>query len=254
MKPRFYMYLFWYLTAICRTCFGQDSSSHQTVFPPGIDLQFGAGYLAVRDENLSDEKYEGSSSGFALQWSHYHETYGFRITMFRQQALRIRNYNVSAEATQSGFNFVNLYPAGTFDLFNKRAFVFLGPCVDIFIYNRLQNIALNYSYKSDARLYFLGVRAEAIMPLGGLFQVEGAVQLSLISVGNGSSNAANSGTTKLLMAWDGFRGHAEIGVRYYPIKRVSLRTGYAIEITRINSWNYILESVDNAFLSLAYHF
>ena len=249
MKQTFY-FLLCYLPVFCRPCFAQDSTSYQTVFPSGIDLQYNTGYVAVRDDYLSDERYGGSLSGFALQWSRYHETYGFRIGMFYQHTSRVTDYNVSADVTLSGFHFVDLYPVGTFDLFDKRVFLSLGPCADVFVYDRLQNMAENYAFKSNASLFSLGGRAETIIQLGGGFQADGGVQLSLFSLVGGT----NSGDTKLLMPWGGLQGEAEIGARYYLIKCVSLRAGYDLQIMRINSWDYILASSDNGFLSLAYHF
>jgi hypothetical protein len=49
-------------------------------------------------------------------------------------------------------------------------------------------------------------------------------------------------------------GGLEIGARYYPLKNVSLKAGYLLEILRISSWNFILSSSDNVFFSLSYNF
>ena len=94
-----------------------------------------------------------------------------------------------------------------------------------------------------------------ILPFNGGFQLEGALQLGLLSLGGGTSNDPNNtASITLLTAFAGFRGHAEIALRYYLYTGVSVAAGYRLEVTRISSWNEILSSTDNAFASLAYHF
>jgi hypothetical protein len=180
--------------------------------------------------------------------------------MLYQKASSVRNYNISAEVTQADFNLVNIYPVGTFDLFEKRAFVSLGPEADVLFYFRRQNIAQNTDaepnvYQSAAWLFSLGGRAEAILPVSVEFQVEGVLQLSLVSLGGGTGNTQQNSTgMRMLTPFAGMHGCAEIGVRWYPIESVSLRAGYTLDVTRIDSWNYLLLSSDNAIIQLSYHF
>ncbi len=260
MKKRSLILLWSCFVAATTNCLGQDSTTHQTLFPCGISVQAGAGYLALRDEHISDEKYAGSSSWFALLWSRFHETYGFRIGMTYQKALRVTNFNISAEVTQGAFTLANLYPIGTWTLLGKDAFVYLGPSAEAFVYYRRQNIAQNTDaspnvYQSNVWLVSLGAGAEMILPFNGGFQLEGALRLGLLSLGGGTGNDPNTTIQNtLLTAFAGFRGHTEIGLRYYLFTGVSVAAGYRLEVTRISSWNEILSSTDNAFASLAYHF
>jgi hypothetical protein len=110
MNARSRILLWWCIVAAAIYCRSQDSTTHQTVFSGGIGAQGGVGYLAIRDEHISEEKYAGPSVSGALQWSRFHETYGFRIGMSYLKASQIKNYNISADVTQGTFNLVYLYP------------------------------------------------------------------------------------------------------------------------------------------------
>jgi hypothetical protein len=248
------------LFVLSSSCFSQDSLASQMSFPSGISVQASTGYLAMKDEHISKERYSGSVSGFALQWSRYHETYGFRIGMFYQKASPIRNFTISADLAQGGFSFVSLYPAGTLNLFGIRGVVSLGPSSEIFLYYRRQNIAQNPNdglelYQSGGWLFSFGGRGELEVPFSAVFQAEAAMQLGLLSLGGGTGNTSGSTTgLRLLTVFTGMRGGTELGVRYYPFNFISLRAGYSFEILRIDSWNYVLEATDNVFASLEYHF
>jgi hypothetical protein len=260
MKTIPFVLIPWCFLVASINCFGQDSTTHQTVFRSGIDLQGGVGYLAIRDDHISNERYAGSSSWLALNWSRFHETYGFRIGMIYQKASNIKNFNVSAEVTKGAFNLVNLYPIGNFGLVGKDVFAYLGPSADVIVYYRRQNIAQNTDatpdvYESGAWLFSLGGRLEMILPVQTGLQVESSLQMSLLSFGGGTGSGSGQSTPiRLLTALAGMNSSAEIGLRYYPFWFISLAGGYKLEITRISSWNYILSSSDNAFVSVGYHF
>ena len=246
------------VTAACE-CYSQDSSTHRTVFPSGIAAQGAYGYLATRDDHVSEEKYSGSVWGFGLHWSRFHETYGFRIGLTYEQASHVTNYNVSAEVTQGAFTLINLYPAGKEELFGNDLFTYIGPSAEAFVYYRKQNIAQNPEaspdiYQSGAWLFSLGARGEMTLLFGEGFQLESALQASLLSLGGGTGNESNNSTPiALLTPFAALRGSFEIGLRYYLLESVSLAAGYRLEVTRISSWNYILTSSDNAYLSLEWH-
>ena len=260
MKTRLLVLLLCCPVAAAMECFCQDSTTHQTVFPGGIAAQFGVGYFAICDEHISDEKYAGSSSSFALHWSRFHETYGFQLGMTYEEASHIKNYNVSAKASQGTFSLVELYPIGKWYLFGNDVFAYIGPAAEAFAYYRTQNIAQNTDgspnvYQSGAWLFSLGARMDLILLCGGGFRVEGALQSSLLSFGGGTSSVANSNSTlTLLTPIAAERGCAEIGVRYSLLAGVSIVAGYRLDVTRIDSWNFILESSDNGFVSLSFQF
>jgi len=253
--------LLWCCSFVAATdCFSQESVTARTVFPAGISARAAVGYLATRDEHISDEKYAGRVSGFALLWSRFHETYGFHMGLTYEKASDITNHNVSAGVTQGAFIFEDLYPLGTGDLSGTEFFLYLGPSAEAFLYYRKQMIAQNTDaspdvYESGAWLFSLGAALEMILPLGGGFQAEGSLQTGLLSLGGGTGNDSGSPTAlTLLTPFSGLHGAAGIGVRYYPLECLSLAAGYRLEVTRIDSWNFILTSSDNAFVSLGFHF
>jgi hypothetical protein len=256
MKTRLSIFLPLYSVAAIINCFSQDSTTHRTVFPAGIDAWAGVGYFATRDEHISQEKYTGPSSSFALSWSNFHETYGCRIGLAYEKESHIKNYNVSAEVTQGAFALVDLYPIGKVELFGDDVFIYLGPSAEAFIYYRRQNIAQNTDaipniYESGSWLFSLGARVEMILPLKWGIQIEAGLQTSLLSLGGGTGNNSNNSTPiTLLTPLAGERGSGEVGFRYFLLTGVSVAVGYRLQVTRIDSWNYILASSDNAFASL----
>lgn len=238
----------------------QDFADFETTYPSGVRLTRSVGFLAVVDESISNEKYDGSVSGWKLEWTHYHETYGYRVGMWYQEASQIKNFNISAKSTQGGLYIENLYPVGSLNLFNRKTSILLGPMTEIFINYRRQNIAQNPNnelniYQSGTLLFSLGVRGEATIALGPSIKLEGALQLSLLSLGGGAGNTPNSVLgVKLVTLFGGMRGDSEVGLRYNLLDFISMRAGYLFDILRINSWNYVLASSDNAFVSVQCHF
>jgi hypothetical protein len=257
-SPRFVLCLF--LIAASSTCLGQDLSAYKAVFPSGISIGGSVGSFAIRDDHISDEKYSGAISGFSMWWSRYHETYGYRVGLWYQTASNIKNFNISADVSQGGLTIDNLYPAGTLNLFDRKTYVFLGPSTEILVNYRKQNIAQNPNngldiYQSSTWLLSLGMRGEATLVLSSTLQLEGCLQLSLLSVGGGAGNSSNSITgLKLVTLFGGMHGGTELGVRYNLFDSISIKAAYLFDILRINSWNYVLAGSDNAFLSVQYQF
>jgi len=238
----------------------QDTTVFETLYPSDIRLTGSAGYLAVVDEHISDEKYDGSVSGFTLEWSHSHETYGYRVGLWYQEASHIKNFNISADLTQGGLYLDNLYPVGTLNLFNRKTLIILGPMAEMFINYRQQNIAQNPNngldiYQSSTWLFSLGARGEATIALSSALELEGTLQLSVLSLGGGAGNSSNSVTgLKLETPSGAVHGVTELGVRYNLLDFILVRAGYLFDILRINSWNYVLQSSDNVFLSVQCQF
>ena len=237
----------------------QDSSDYRDVYPSGLELQGGGGFLALRDDHISNEKYSGSSSCFGLHWSKFHESFGYRIGMSFQKASGIKNHNVSAEVVIGSFDLVYQYPIGTFSLFSKKAWASLGPGTEILFLTRNQNIARNPSseqdvYQSGAWLFSLGIRGDVILPITEIFRTESSLQFSLVSLGGGSGGISKiTETMKWLTIFSALHTCAEIGVRYFPVKWFSIKAGYAFDVIRIDSWNYLIAGIDKISLSIGYH-
>lgn len=239
-------------------CYGQDSTNHRMWLPTGIGVQAGVGYYAIRDDHISNEKYSGPSSWLTLQWSRFHETYGYRIGMSFQRSSSIKNYNVSAEATVGSFNVANLYPTGLLTLFGTDISTYLGPSAEVFLYTRTQNIAQNPNaapdvYQSGAWLFSMGGRLEMMAPLSRALQAEGMLQASILSFGGGTGSSSNSSVAfKSLTPFTGMHTCLELGIRYSMLTSVSVAVGYRFDLLRINRWNYVLAASDNVFMSAVY--
>ncbi len=82
----------------------QDSLNHQTAFSEGIGVHGGIGWLAVRDEYISKERYAGLLPYSAIGWSRFHETYGYNLALKYGYGSAIKNYNVSSQITEFSLN------------------------------------------------------------------------------------------------------------------------------------------------------
>ncbi len=239
-------------------CFGQDSTNHPSWTPAGIGVQGGIGYFAVRDDHISSEKYAGRISWVSLQWSHFHETYGYRIGMTYQDAPGIKNFNISSAVTLGSLNVANLYPTGVCTLFGTAVATSLGPTAEMFFYDQQQQIAQNTDaptnvYESGAFLFSMGARGEFIAPVGDALHAEGSLQMSLVSFGGGSRGSSNgTSSSKLLSPFGATHVTLDLALRYQILARLTIAGGYRFDLLRVNSWNSILAASDNGFLSIAY--
>jgi hypothetical protein len=258
MKTKFLFSLFVFCIATAVPCYGQDSTNRQSWSPAGIGVQAGIGYFAVRDDHISSEKYSGPSSWISLQWSRFHETYGYRIGMTYQEAPNIKNHNISSKATLGSFNVANLYPTGLCTLFRTDIATSLGPNAEVLIYDQQQHIAQNTDasldvYESGALLFSMGARGELIAPVNDALQAEGSLQMSLLSFGGGSRSSKNGTTSsKLLSPFGAMHASLELALRYRFLASLSIAGGYRFDLLRVNSWNYVLAASDNGFVSLVY--
>jgi len=249
-----------FLIAPAISCFSQDSTTHRSLFHDGIDARMDIAYLATRDDHVSDQKYSGPATSFALRWSDFHETYGFRLGMTYERASDIKNYNVSSEVTGGTFELADLYPIGRTELFSHDVFAALGPTAEAFMYYRKQHIAQNSDanpqiYESGAWMFSLGARMEAVLAFRGGLRIDAALQTSVLSLGGGSGSSSGGSTpVTLLTPLAGLRCSVECGVAYEFLSAVSVAVGYRLQITRIDSWNYLLTASDNGFLSIGCYF
>jgi len=74
---------------------GQDSMSHQTLFPSGISIEYGLGRYSVRDEYISKERYSGTLPDFRANWSRFHSKYGYNVVF--EQLIPALRYGVMSE-------------------------------------------------------------------------------------------------------------------------------------------------------------
>ena len=234
----------------------QDSLSSPFHPVDGLSVTSGLRYLVIKDDYISKEKYSGSSSFFTLDWSKYHETYNFHVTIDFINNTRITNYNVSANVSEFDLSLSYLYPIGSLNILNKKAHFYLGPVPEFFYYRRYQNIAMNTN--SNTVLISGGLRIDMFYPLSNHWDIESQMQSSIISMDEGESTDALSGATssqsEIVTLFSGLRYSFSAGVRYLLLKSISIKAGYQYNLARSTAWDYFISSDDNLTASLTYSF
>jgi hypothetical protein len=233
----------------------QDSTASRSLFREGLTLEGGVGYAAVRDELISGEKYSGVLPSFAMTWSKYHETYGFRLHVEYQYATDLKEYDVSAELKQFRMSLDYLYPIAVPNLLSRTLSVSLGPAAEMYNYNLRESIAPSQILQSNFSLVSCGLRAEANWPWTASLEVQAAARLTLVSLGFHSVNSNNSkSASKLLTPFTGVDADGEIGVCYGLTHSLYGSVGYRFDVTRITAWYFFISANDNLILSLSYFF
>ena len=236
----------------------QDSSSHKTIFPEGITLEYGMGNYAVTDEYISKEKYSGSLPYYKVGWANQHEDYVYHLGIEYRFSSEIKNYNVSTEIYQFSLNQGFLYSLPEFSLFSKDVYTFLGPSTELFFYYNNQNIAVDgFDYaQSFAALFSLGISSEIIYPVWSNFNVESSLAFSVLSLGLRIVDSEESDTSpvKILTLVSGTNVVFRLGTRYYLFNNLSFKASYLLNVTRISSWDPLLSASDNLIFSLTYGF
>jgi len=68
------------------------------------------------------------------------------------------------------------------------------------------------------------------------------------------NNGEDESRLKLLTPFSGLNSQVNFGIRYYPVKALSLKLRYEFHLTRITTWEYLLAANDNIIFTVAYHF
>jgi hypothetical protein len=234
----------------------QDSTVTRPLFREGLTLEGGIGYVAVRDEYISGERYSGALPYFGMTWSKYHETYGFRLHVEYQNTTNLKEYDVSAELKQFRVSLDYLYPVAQPPLFSRMLRVSLGPTAEIYNYSRRQNIAPSLLLQSNVSLVSCGLRTEANWPWTESLEVRVAARITLVSLGFHSvnSNFSTESRSKLLSPFTGIDADGEIGVGYGLATSLYGSVGYRFDATRISAWDFFISANDNLVFSLSYVF
>jgi len=143
------------------------------------------GRYSVRDEYFSSEKYSGTLPCFSATWARLREGGGYRIGVKHRHSSEIRNYNLSAGATQFSLNLDYLYRVARPSLFSRDAELFLGPSTGFFMHFSDLNIAYSelaipYSF---AILIPVGVNSTLVLPVSARLQLAGSFRASIFSLG-----------------------------------------------------------------------
>jgi len=246
------------LLFIITPVYGQDGNTNMFDYPAGLTIAYGTGRFAVTDEYISKEKYTGTLPYFAFTWSRMHETYGYRLEFMYRSSSEISNNNVSAEIVEAALNNSYLYPLSPLRVFGKEMFIYLGPASEFyFFYNKPKIAVSGFDYaQSFAGLLSLGGRAEAVLPFNEKLQLESTLGLAIFSLGLRmvDSEEEDVSPVKLLTLFAGTHGFFDIGIRYRIFNGLSVRAGYALQLTRMSSWNPLLAASDNLIATLTYEY
>ena len=210
---------------------GQDTIDYKTVFPSGISIRYGQGLYSVKDEYISEEKYSGT----------------------------LPYYNISAEAKQFAFNQDFFYPVGSFSLFSKNIYVFLGPSLQYFYYD------INYNFvnpgtfiipKSFGNMGSLGINADFIYQINTKLTIDGFLRSNLISVSGKiiDEEVHHESSPGFLTVFTATKFDFDFFIRYYLVYRISISMGYKFDLSRINKWDPYIAASDNVIISLNYKF
>jgi hypothetical protein len=241
----------------------QNEFTHENVYPGGITIDYGAGLFSVQDDFFSKERYSGIMPCFKAGWSRFHGNKAFQLNLKYGSSSKIRNNEMAADVVLFSLEWDYLYPAGTFSLFSKKVYTYLGPYADFYTYyNRLNfaNDGMFFDF-SVAALLSLGVHPMFIMPIREKLKFESSMQMNAFSVVirmpeiiEVDSNGEDESRLKLLTPFSGLNSQVNFGIRYYPVKVLSLKLGYELHLTRITTWEYLLAANDNIIFSVTYHF
>ncbi len=243
---------------IAENLFGQEMQTLKSVFPGGISVEGGLGLYSVRDEYISQEKYSGTLECITISWSRFHEKHGFRVTLDLRRADEIENNNITGNAKQVVFRQDYVYPIGEFSLLSREVFAYIGPTSEIFLYYLEYDFAHHNRVDADAEgsFFSLGCISEFIWVIKPELQVEGAIHLSLVSIGAKSfdENRYNDSAPKLFTLISAMNSSVDVAFRYYLMKSLSVKAGYNFQLDRINAWDPFISSSDNLSAGVTYHF
>jgi hypothetical protein len=238
---------------------GQDTIDYRTVFPSGISVGYGHGLYSVKDEYVSEEKYSGNLPYLNVEWVRFHNNNGYRLEFEYRNSNSIKNNNISAEAKQFALNQDFFYPVGSFSLFSKSIYVFLGPSLQYFYYDINYNFVQPGTFivpKSFGNMGSLGINTEFIYQINRKLGIDGFLRSNLISVSNKliDEEVHNESSPGLLTVFTATKLDFDLSIRYYLLDRISISLGYKFDLSRINKWNPYIAASDNVIISLKYKF
>ena len=257
-KNHFRFLLMTLLLILTGTILCQDSINQNSIFPEGVSLEYGIGSYAVTDEYISHEKYSGSLLYYSITWANQHSDYVYHLKIDFGNSNEIKNYNVSADIYQFTLNQGFSYTLPKFTIFDKDAYLFLGPSTELFFYYNKQNIAVSgFDYaQSFALLISAGVNSQLFYKLWDDFNIEGTLDFNVLSLGFRMVDMEENDESpaKILTLISANNLVFTLGPRYYLIDNLSVKAAYLFHLTRIDSWEPLLSASDNIVITLIYGF
>ena len=257
-KNHYYFLIIIFLVIVTGSNSGQDSSQHKAIFPGGISVEYGIGSYAVTDEYISKEKYSGTLPYYSLEWSNQHSNYIYHLKIDFQNSSEIKNYNVSTDIYQFTLNQGFSYALPKFSMFNKDAYLYLGPSAELFFYYNEQNIAVSgFDYaQSFALLISAGINSQIFYKLWNDFNIEGTLDFNVLSLGFRmvDDEETDESPAKILTLISANNIVFTLGPRYYLFDNLSVKAAYLFHLTRIDSWEPLLSASDNVVFTITYGF
>jgi hypothetical protein len=248
--------------AINLPAFGQDSVSAMQAYPKCISLIYGYGSFAVKDYFFSQNTYTGNLPLFSLEWMQPHDRYGYRMGFEFRSSDDIKNHTMTASVTQFSFYQDFLYSIGSFRLFKKNVYAYVGPSLDIYFYYNQQKFSGTGIYFDFSFVTLISAAADVYlnMPIGKRWLVESNLRLSLLSLGlqmpevmvdEGQEAGA---TVKLLTPFKGLKTSFDISGRFFIINRLSIGLGYRLEVSNVIIRERVFTLSDNLIGTITFHF
>jgi hypothetical protein len=247
------------------TCLGapaallaQDSTGVRDAYPTGLALAYGIGAYGLRDEAISAERYEGTLPYLSVAWARDHGRYIYRVGFELRRSDDIRNHTVDAGITRFALRQAFIYPVATTRALGRDLGLFLGPTMELAIFNNEQHIAVDALgfAQSVASLLSLGVRADAVLPTAGRLTALASLRTSVISLGIRAvdDEIDDASPVKLLVLPTGINASIEAGAAYRVTSRLSFELAYLFQLGRIAAWNPLLDASDSVIGSLSWAF
>jgi len=266
MKTKSRAIIFVILLIITFQAPAQDTLDFKTVFPGGISVDYGLGKYSVRDKYISKNKYTGLISSLNVTWSNFNRNRGVRLKFDYRSGSEIKNFNLSANIKEFSFTGTRIFSIGTFNLFSKKVYSYLGPSWDFYLYSRNQYMASHMmaTTLSYAALISLGLNSEFICPIKPKLQAEGSLGLNLLSFGGRLPDleTEEAKMIKLLPFYSAMKGYSHFVLCYRFIRQVSFGIGYQFRLIWFKSskewetedgWYGLLVANDNLFFRLTWN-
>jgi hypothetical protein len=246
--------------AIAMQVSAQDSLTQEDIFPSGISLGIGIGSYAVKDAYISGERYTGSIPYYSIGWMHFKSKGGYRLQFEYWKTNNISNNNISADVQQFCFNQDFILPIGSFSLFNKPVYAYLGPSVQVFYYEIYFKFATPGTFISPITtggMGSLGINGELIYNINNKFQFDAYLRSNLLSFTGKRMDERehkNESNPTLLTLISANKLDFGISTSYCPISWFALSLGYRFDLSRINKWEAYIAASNNVIVSIKFIF
>jgi hypothetical protein len=209
-----------------------------------LSAQAGWGYVAVRDEYLSSEKYSTFLPSIGGSWTDFRPTWEYALNVLYQSTKNLKNNNVSAELNQFSIRLDIFFPVGDF--------FWIGPGSEVFVHMRRQHIAGDFKSSATLGMFSANINAAARCPLGSSLRAEAKAFASLFSLA-GKSSESNE-PSRIFGFPSALRTAGEIRLRFELSESVSASLGYHFEATRVTAWDYFILGTDQTMVVFSYQF